>query len=391
MTAPTGKAVVVVGAHTMALGVVRALGEAGVPVFVLHYDARDMAHVSRYVVAEHRIPPPHLHEPEFIEALRRHAGRLGGSMLLPVSDEATVAVARHKEALGRDFVVACPDWAVAQRFIEKRQTYALAAAAGVATPLTSVPSSLDEAREAGGRIGFPLLVKPSQSHLFYERFRRKMVEVRDMAELLEQVGAAHLAGLEVMLQEIVPGADSEVVNYNAYAWGGQSLVEFTARQLRKAPPRLGSPRVAVSEQIQAVIEPGRATLRALGFQGFACSEFKRDPRDGTYKILDVNGRHNLSSILAVRCGINFPLLHYRHLMFGELPEPGHFTKGLYWTDFFRDAGYSLRYLFDESYAARDYLAPYLAPHCDATIDRRDPRPAVKRLSTLVTTFGGRAR
>ena len=391
MTDPGAKAVVVVGAHTMALGVVRALGEAGVPVVVLHYDARDMAHVSRYVMAEHRVPPPHTHEPEFAEALRLLATRLGGSMLLPVSDEATVAVARHKEALERDFVVACPAWDVVQHFIEKRRTYQLAAAAGVATPLTAVPSTIEEAEVAARGIGFPLLVKPSQSHLFYERFRRKMVEVRTMAELLEQVGAAHRAGLEVMLQECVPGADSEVVNYNAYSWGEEALVEFTARQLRKAPPRFGSPRVVVSEDIQAIIGPGRAMLKALGFQGYACCEFKRDPRDGAYKILDVNGRHNLSSILAVRCGLNFPLLHYRHLMYGELPGPCDFTKGLYWTDFFRDAAYSLRYLFEEAYSARDYLAPYLGLHCDATFDRRDPRPAAKRLSTLVTSLGGRAR
>lgn len=385
------KPVVVVAAHTMALGVVRALGEAGVPVFVLHYDARDMAHVSRYVIAEYTVPPPQAQEAEFVEALVRHGDRLGGAMLLPVSDEATVAVARHKQRLAQQFVVGCPDWPTTQAFIEKRRTYALAAAAGVATPATSVPASLEEAREAAVRLGFPLLVKPSQSHLYYERFGRKMVEVRSMAELLEQVGAAHRAGLEVMLQEVIPGADSEVVNYNAYAWGGRSLVEFTARQLRKAPPRFGSPRVAVSEHVPGVIEPGRATLRALGFQGFACSEFKRDPRDGRFKIVDVNGRHNLSSLLAVRCGINFPLLHYQHLMYGELPREASFTTGVYWVDFYRDAGYSLRYLLQERLRPWDYLAPYVRRHCDATFDRRDLRPFVKRFSSLVRTAGGRFR
>ena len=45
-------AALVVSGHTMALAVVRALGEAGVPVLVLHYDPRDMAHASKYVVAD---------------------------------------------------------------------------------------------------------------------------------------------------------------------------------------------------------------------------------------------------------------------------------------------------------------------------------------------------
>ena len=384
MRTGSDRPVVVLSGHTMALGVVRALGEAGVPVFVLHYDPRDMAHVSRHVKGELTVPPPQTREAEFVEALLHHARRFPGALLLPASDETTVAVSRHKATLAERYVVACTDWDVTRNFIEKRRTYELASRAGVATPETLVPSSVGEARAFARRIGYPLLVKPSQSHLYFDRFKRKMSCVRSEAELSQRVEEALRAELEVMLQEIVPGPDTEVVNYNAYAFEGRSLVEFTARQIRKAPPRLGSPRVAVSERIPDLIEPGRATLRALGFQGFACSEFKRDPRDGRYKIVDVNGRHNLSCLLAVRCGINFPLLHYRHLVYGELPQATGFTAGVYWIDTFRDVGYSLLHLLDEHYAPWRYLAPYLRPHCDAILRLSDMRPSLARLRYLAT-------
>jgi len=71
-------------------------------------------------------------------------------------------------------------------------------------------------------------------------------------------------------------------------------------------------------------------LRALDFHGFANIEFKRDPRDGQYKIIEVNARHNLSALLAVRCGVNFPLLQYRHLVHGELPDQPQCRQGVYW-------------------------------------------------------------
>lgn len=377
--------VVVLSGHTMALGVVRALGEAGIPVFVFHYDARDMAHVSRHVRGELAVPPPQTREDEFIEALLGHAGRFRGAMLLPASDESAVAVSRHKPLLAEHYLVACTDWEITRNFIEKRRTYELAARAGVATPETSVPSTVEEARTFARRIGFPLLVKPSQSHVYFEHFKRKMSRVRNDAGLSERVGEALRAGVEVMLQEIIPGPDCEVVNYNAYVCEGRSLVEFTARQVRKAPPHLGSPRVAVSERIPAVIEPGRATLRALGFDGFACSEFKRDPRDGRYKIVDVNGRHNLSGLLAVRCGINFPLIHYRHLVHGEIPEPVDFTPGVYWVDAFRDVAYGARYLLHERQAPWRHLAPYLSTHCDAIIAGDDLRPALARARYLAAS------
>lgn len=383
--------VVVVSGHTMALGAVRALGEAGVPVHVLHHDERDFAHTSRYVVGEQLVPSPQDEERAFLEALLRYADRAPGAMLLPASDEATAAVSRHAARLSERYVVACPDWTVVRRFIEKAITYDLAARAGVGTPATEAPATLQEAYAAAARLGFPLLVKPSQSHLFYEKFKRKLVVVANDRALAARFEEARAAGVDVVLQELIPGPDTEVVNYNAYVWDGRPLAEFTARQLRKAPPRFGSPRVVLSERVDGVVEPGRATLRALGFQGFACSEFKRDPRDGRYKILDVNGRPNLSGLLAVRCGINFPLLQYRHLLYGEAPRPRRFTEGLYWTDVLRDVGYGLRFLLTEHHAPWTHLAPYLAPGCDAIYDRDDMRPFYTRTRQLTGTWLRRAR
>jgi D-aspartate ligase len=367
----------------MALGVVRALGEAGVPVLVARYDARDMAHASRFVREAFWVPPPHTHEAELVDALVALAARAGGGLLVPASDEAVVAISRNAARLAPHYAVAAPAWEVVRNFIEKRRTYELAEAAGVPAPRTAVPRSLEEAREAAARLGFPLLLKPSQSHLFFDRFRRKMVVIRGTRELAERFEEARRAGLEVLVQEIVPGPDTEVVNYNAYAWGGRPLVEFTARQLRKAPPHFGSPRVVRSERVEGVLAPGRAMLRALGLEGFACSEFKRDPRDGRYKIVDVNGRHNLSGLLAVRCGVNFPLLQYRHLVLGEAPHPAIFREGIYWTDVVRDVGYGLRYLLHERQAPWTWLAPYLGPGCDAIFDRSDLRPFLVRCGFLL--------
>jgi predicted ATP-grasp superfamily ATP-dependent carboligase len=131
-----------------------------------------------------------------------------------------------------------------------------------------------------------------------------------------------------------------------------------------------------------VIEPGRKILKGIGFYGYACTEFKQDPRDGIYKLMEVNGRHNLSSLLAVRCGINFPWLQYQHLVFGQLPSAADFRKDVYWIDITRDVGYSLQYLGKEKYRLGQYLRPYLRPHVYAILDLADPAPFVRRVVYL---------
>jgi D-aspartate ligase len=381
----------VISGHTMALAVVRALGENDVPVAVLHYDARDTAQASKYAIADIRVPHPLVDEAAFVDAVLQHAGRFDNPVVMPASDESVVAVSRNKERLASASRVAAPDWMVTQRFIEKSRTYALAEANGVPCPRTLVPHSVDEAEAQAESIGFPLLLKPSEGHLYYERFKRKMFRAENMAALRAAYLEAVDAGLAVTIQEIIPGADSDVVNYNSYTWEGRPVAEFTARQLRKAPPKLGSPRVVRSERIPEVVEPGRAILRALDFDGFSCSEFKQDRRDGVYKLMEVNGRHNLSGMLAVRCGMNFPLIQYRHLAEGVLPERCDFQAGVYWTDFFRDIGYSIRYLRSDPHSPADYVRPYALRQTDAIFDLHDFKPFWTRFRFLSSSAANSAR
>ena len=101
--------------------------------------------------------------------------------------------------------------------------------------------------------------------------------------------------------------------------------------------------------------------------------------------MEVNGRHNLSGRLAVRCGVNFPLIQYRHLTDGEIPSRGPFRAGVYWTDVFRDAWYSLACAARERHSAADYVAPYARRHVDAIFDRADMGPFWARLRYLLRT------
>jgi predicted ATP-grasp superfamily ATP-dependent carboligase len=138
----------------------------------------------------------------------------------------------------------------------------------------------------------------------------------------------------------------------------------------------------VSEQIQEIIEPGRKILKAMGFYGFSCMEFKKDARDGVYRLMEVNGRHNRSGLLAVRCGINFPWLQYQHLVHHELPPASDFESGVYWISLDRDLGYGLKYRKQERYSLREHVTPYLEPHVFAVLDWRDAVPFAKRWADL---------
>ncbi|HEY3388083.1 MAG TPA: hypothetical protein VGK38_00815, partial [Prolixibacteraceae bacterium] len=145
----------------------------------------------------------------------------------------------------------------------------------------------------------------------------------------------------------------------------------------------GSPCALLSQYIPEVIEPGRKILKAMGFYGYACTEFKRDPRDGVYKLMEINGRHNLSSLLAVRCGINFPQIHYNHLIRGEVPSSHDFQTNIYWIDFFRDISSAPRFLLNKQHSLFQFIKPYCHSHIDAIFDVDDLKPFRKRIASLI--------
>src|SRR3954454_12993625 len=116
MTVMSRPHAIVASAGRQGLAVTRGLGERGVPVTVLHWDADDLASVSRYAALAVRVPPPESDGDAFIEHVLSLAGRLPGAVLIPTTDGAVKDVARNKADLERHFVVECPDWTVAEKY-----------------------------------------------------------------------------------------------------------------------------------------------------------------------------------------------------------------------------------------------------------------------------------
>jgi len=359
------------------LAVARGLGLQGVPVVVLAYGPVSVAS-SKYVQAKIDIPSPKEAE-AFVEKLLEIGRDYEGSLLVTGQDDAVVTISRNKEALSSCFVVASPEWEIAKRFIDKSYTYALADEIGVPAPKTLSPTHADEVSDYGKVVQYPCLIKPRQVHLFQKLFRAKMFLVDDFDELMTKYQEVSQANIEVMIQEFIPGEDVDVVNYNSYIAAGLDPVVFTAAHIRNAPPQLGSPRVVMSQDIPEIKEPGRKLLEAMGFNGFSCTEFKKDSRDGVFKLMEVNGRHNRSAMLAIRCGINFPWIEYAHLMLGESPRPSGFEEGVYWMDTILDIKSSLRYRREERYSLAQYVEPYLKPHVDNFFNFRDLGPIARRI------------
>lgn len=379
--APDWPGALVIGGDYQGLAIARSLGRRGVRVAVVD-DERSPAAVSRHVDRSLRVDDLR-DDAAALDALDRAARVLGdGWVLYPTRDETVALLARRRRELERSFRVPTPGWEAVRTCWDKRETYRLAAALDVAHPRTWVPDGPgDLVGVAAAAARGPFVVKPAIKEHFFYATGAKAWRVETPDELADAVArAAAVAGPgEILVQEMVPGGGEEQYSYCALVAGGAPVAVMTVRRRRQHPSDFGRASTYVETvDLPGLDAPSERFLAALRFDGLVEIEYKRDPRDGVLKLLDVNARTWGYHSLGPAAGVDFPWLHYRDQIGAGPPrddrEPVRARPGVRWVRLATDLPNALR----DAAAGRTRLAEYLRslPGADteAVFSLRDPLP-----------------
>ncbi len=381
-----GTAVVAEVGWVNGLAAIRSLGRHGLRVLAVDHRSFALGFRSRYA-EPHLAPDPLDDERGFVDALIALAEETGDVLpIFPTHDEHLNAIARHADELAGRYRFPFPSWQVLERVQSKRHQLEIAEAIGFPVPRTLHPMSRGEALAAGEEVGYPLLVKPSANVDFKRLYSRQAFRCENAAELQEayELAAPH----EPMVQEFIPGGDRELYTLGSYlAPEGEPLGLFCGRKLRQTRGYMGSARVGEALWVDEVVDQAVELLRALEFHGISQVEVKRDPRDGRYKLIEVNPRLWQWHGLAAACGVDLPWIAYRHLTGDPLPAARMHGEGKRWSI---------------TLMAGSTNALQRRPYVDAVLARDDPKPflmqlarpvvrTVRRLQAASGDNGGRRR
>jgi predicted ATP-grasp superfamily ATP-dependent carboligase len=305
------------------LGAVRSLAREGVPVIGIAPDSSRFGFATRYGTAK-QCPNP-VTQPEDLLRFLLHEGRrlTEPGILLPASDEFVLFLWRYQDELRERFRFNTAPPEIMEAGVNKRKQYELAERCGVPYPTTFYPETMDEVRQIEDRLDYPVFIKPCYSHLWRARFpnRGKGIEISSPQALVDAFEEILRTDLQVMVQEIIPGPDSQHFNVRAYVGeSGDILAEFVSRKLRQWPVQFGVGTMAESITDPTLLALGLRYFRETGFRGFGYVEFKRDSRDGQPKMIELNARFSAQIIHSTDCGVNFPLIQYLDLA-GRSPAP----------------------------------------------------------------------
>ena len=343
------------------ISTVQTLGRAGVLVHAVDHRRDALGFRSRHVHARH-ISPRRLDDPDaWIDFLVELGDGLDApAPLFALADDDLNTIAAARERLGERFLYPFPEWPALERIQDKGHQIERAQALGIPVPRTAAAPTDD--------FGYPVLVKPANPDAFRRAFGVKAFRCETRLELDEAWGRAQ--PFEPVVSEWIPGSDDTLYTLGSYVAGdGEVLGVFCGRKLLQDPPGIGTARVAEALWVDEVVDMGLTLLRGLGFYGVSQVEFKRDRRDGAYRLMEVNPRLWQWHSLAAACGVDLAYIAYRDVA-GERLPPVRMS---------RDA----RKRWAITLKANRRPVPQRPPYVDPLFARDDPRLALAHLSRLV--------
>jgi predicted ATP-grasp superfamily ATP-dependent carboligase len=368
-------AIVLQVSYACGLGIIRDLGSNGIPVLAMDPDPKAIGLRSRYAVGA-RCPDPLDGEESFLAYLERVGAHLPQrAVLFPSHDEYIWPLSRHAERLEPWFIVPFSRWDVMRRVHDKRAQLEAAWRAGVDTPQTLFVSSADELEAAGRQVRFPAVLKPVDSLAFKLRFHRHIVDVRDATDLERVYDKVDDLGV-LMLQERIPGSEEQLHTVGSYLDSrSRPLALFTGHKLRQYPHAGGSCLAGVSKWDEELADAALRLLRELRFHGVSQVEFKRDPRDGRYCLMEVNARHWKWHSLAAACGVNLSLAAYSDATGRPFMAPRQ-RDGVKWIVANKDVPLALLETVRHERRAGEYVRSLRGTGIDGLHSLRDPLPGL---------------
>jgi D-aspartate ligase len=378
--APVGA--VVVGGCFQGLGIVRSLGRRNIPICVID-DELSISRFSRY--ASRAVRVANLRDERRIVDTVLEVGRrmdLRGWVLYPTRDEMVAAFSRYRAELSEEFRVPTPAWNVVEWAWDKRNTYRLSKELGIPTPRTWYPQNLSELELIEAEP--PLVIKPAIKEHFFYATRAKAWRVNNRVELAKcWKRAADLVGSgEAIVQELIPGDGRQQFSYCAFFKEGRAVGSMVAQRRRQHPLEFGRASTFVETVDLPLLEvPSERFLRAIDYNGLVEMEYKLDPRDGQYKLLDVNARTWGYHALGQRAGVDFPYLLFADLL-GEPAELCRAQPGIRWVRLATDLPAGVLEILEGRLTWQTYLQSLKDFHIESVFCREDPMPGLVELALL---------
>jgi len=364
----------------------RSLGVNGIELIGIDENPQAPGLLSRYCSQKyiHSLDPAR--QEDLLRFLTELAGKLGRrAVLIPTSDDTSVFTARFRDELREYYSFQDNSLWLVENLASKEGMFKLARKNNFPTPFTVFPKNRKEVEQYSQETRYPVMLKGIDGNRLERRTGKKMVLVENSEALLrEYLILEDPDNPNLMIQEYIPGGDDQVFIFNGYFdKNSDCLVGFTGFKLRQFPIHVGCAALGECSWIQQVADQTIHFLKQVGYQGIVDIGYRLDPRDGVYKVLDINPRVGQAfRLFLAENEMDVIRALYLNLTGQEVP-PSICREKRRWAIEDFDVVSSLHYHWEGSLTFREWLTSFKGLEETLWFDWKDVRPFLKMVMGLL--------
>lgn len=392
-------AVLVNASHVTALAVLRSLGRQGIPVICLFERAQradrfsQITKCSKYITRRYYFDRDTAGD-NLVNALLTVGRELGvKAVLIPLHDEEMFLISSRRSVLEEHFHLLLPPHDMIGTLLQKGRFAECAMQNQLPIPRTVFPSDEADLHVLRNSFHFPCIIKPPwrDSAWLQAYGSKKVLVLQTFEELLQAYQELSPRFRGIIIQELLTGPETNILcSFTFLDKNSEPLGMFVCRKIRQFPPSFGNTAMAESiihPEIAALTE---AICRKLKLVGYISIEFKKDPQDGFYKILEVTpARVNRQVGITEVAGVSIPFLWYRHLS-GQTLRVNSYSTGCKWVSEANDIRGLMHYLRAGDYTMKTWLASYRNVRGWEVFARDDLKPLLALLPATIRYFLSKA-
>jgi predicted ATP-grasp superfamily ATP-dependent carboligase len=304
------------GVTQHSLAAVRSLGKKGLELTVTDNFPLAQSFFSKYCHHRYRTSVSNTNPIKFISELKSILKRHKQQVLLPIGWDSNYYISQFRKMLTPYTKIPLAEPNSMETAANKDKTMRFASKLGINCPDTYYPKNIDDLKKITKLAPFPLIIKSSISS-------KRVYYVKNAKQLYSQF--QYLKESRPIVQEFIKGG-----GYGFFALynKGKCRAYFMHKRLREFPLTGGPSAAAMSFRSGRLKQQGMKLLDELKWHGVAMVEFKRDEKDGKFKLLEINPKFWGSLELAIKSGIDFPYLAYKMEVEGDIKSKFTYKEGV---------------------------------------------------------------
>ena len=329
---PMMKVIVIGGNHVNTLGLIRSIGEKGLPVYLLleHQENLDTCYLrfSKYITKIYHLKD----ETEILTILKCDFGNDEiKPVILCASDASICLLDEHYDELKDSFLFFnAGKKGRINYFMNKNNMFSLAEKCGLRIIKTW---QLKEGDIIPDDINYPCFSKPQNSALYGKKGTGINYTEDELKEKLNLCP-------DLLVQEFIDKEYEIDINGFSYNHGENVLINSVCRKIRDYTDRQTQYVVLEDISLYPMVDLTaiKKLVNTIGYEGIFSVELMY--KDGIYYFLEINLRNDAANYLYTKGGYNYPYLWYLYCKYGRLdyiqislPKKSRPLYLIQWSDF----------------------------------------------------------